>query len=61
MISIRWPTRSSPSTGAHEAADAGRAVNAWQREQMRRWRDGDLTASPLYWAALVTFAVDGAR
>lgn len=46
---------------AHETADAGCAVNAWQREQMRRWRDGDLTASPLYWAALVSFAVDGAR
>jgi hypothetical protein len=46
---------------AHETADAGCAVNTWQREQMRRWRDGDLTASPLYWAALVTFAVDGAR
>jgi len=47
---------------AHDAAeDAGCAVNRWQRAQMRRWRDGDLTASPLYWAALVTFAVDGAR
>ncbi len=46
---------------AHEGADAGCAVNEWQREQMRRWRDGDRTASPLYWAALVSFAVDGAR
>jgi hypothetical protein len=46
---------------AHEAADAGCAVNMWQREQMRQWRDGDLTASPLYWAALVSFAVDGVR
>jgi hypothetical protein len=46
---------------AHETADAGRAVNGWQRELMRRWCDGDLTASPLYWAALATFAVDGAR
>jgi CHAT domain len=46
---------------AHEEPDAGSAVNRWQREQMRRWRDGDVTASPLYWAALVTFAVDGAR
>jgi hypothetical protein len=46
---------------AHEAADAGCAVNQWQRAQMRRWRDGDITASPLYWGALVTFAVDGAR
>ena len=46
---------------AHEDVDAGSAVNRWQREQLRRWRDGDVTASPLYWAALVTFAVDGAR
>ena len=46
---------------AHEAEDAGRAVNSWQRERMRRWTDGDVTASPLYWAALATFAVDGAR
>ena len=46
---------------AHEAADAGCAVNRWQRGQMRRWRDGDITANPLYWGALVTFAVDGAR
>ncbi|CPR10976.1 CHAT domain protein [Mycobacterium bohemicum DSM 44277] len=46
---------------AHDEAEAGCAVNRWQREQMRRWRDGDPAASPLYWAALVTFAVDGAR
>ena len=46
---------------AHEDADAGRAVNRWQRQQMRRWREGDTDASPLYWAALGTFAVDGAR
>jgi hypothetical protein len=46
---------------AHEEPDAGSAVNRWQRDQMRRWRDGDASASPLYWAALVTFAVDGAR
>ncbi|OBF03043.1 CHAT domain-containing protein [Mycobacterium sp. ACS4054] len=47
---------------AHEAEpDAGCAVNRWQRAQMRRWRDGDATASPLYWGAVVTFAVDGAR
>ncbi|MFI5511544.1 CHAT domain-containing protein [Mycobacterium sp. NPDC051804] len=46
---------------AHETDDAGRAVNGWQRERMRRWCDGDVTASPLYWAALATFAVDGAR
>ena len=46
---------------AHEAQDAALAVNRWQRAQMRRWRDGDTTASPLYWAALATFTVDGAR
>jgi hypothetical protein len=46
---------------AHEDSDAGEAVNRWQREQMRRWRDGDVGASPLYWAALVNYAVDGAR
>jgi hypothetical protein len=45
----------------HDEPDAGSAVNSWQRQQMRRWRGGDLTASPLYWAAVVTFAVDGAR
>ncbi len=46
---------------AHESDAAGRAVNAWQRQRMRDWRDGDRSASPLYWAALVSFAVDGAR
>ncbi len=46
---------------AHQEHDAGRAVNRWQRTQMRRWRDGDTNASPLYWGALATFAVDGAR
>ncbi len=46
---------------AHSRPDAGCAVNRWQRAEMRRWRDGDGTANPLYWAALVTFAVDGAR
>ncbi len=47
---------------AHDAgSDAGCAVNRWQREQMRRWRDGEPSASPLYWGAVVTFAVDGAR
>ena len=46
----------------HDGADdAGCAVNRWQREQMRRWRDGVVSASPLYWGALATFAVDGAR
>lgn len=47
---------------AHDGdADAGCAVDRWQRDRMRRWRDGDLTASPLYWGAVVTFAVDGTR
>jgi hypothetical protein len=46
---------------AHTAQDPARSVDRWAREQMRRWRDGDLSASPLYWAALVTFAVDGTR
>lgn len=46
---------------AHEAEDAGHAVNAWQRSQLHRWHTGDVAASPVYWAALVTFAVDGAR
>lgn len=46
---------------AHESEDAIVALNQWQRDQMRRWRDGDTSASPLYWAALVTFSVDGAR
>jgi hypothetical protein len=46
---------------AHDEPSAGLAVNRWQRDQMRRWRSGDVSASPLYWAALVTFAVDGAR
>lgn len=46
---------------AHQAEDAGRAVNWWQRQQMTRWRTGDVTASPLWWAALATFAADGAR
>lgn len=41
--------------------DSGCAVNRWQRECLRRWRFSDSTASPLYWAALVTFAVDGAH
>ena len=46
---------------AHETVEAGYAVNHWQREQMRRWRAGVSTVGPLYWGALVTFAVDGAR
>jgi hypothetical protein len=46
---------------AHQCVDAGCAVNAWQRAQMRLWRDGVAGLSPVYWAALVTFSVDGAR
>lgn len=46
---------------AHEADDAVLSLNRWQRNQMRRWRDGETTASPLYWAAVVTFAVGDAR
>lgn len=46
---------------AHSSAAPGSAVNHWQRDCLRRWRDGDAAASPLYWAALVSFAVDGAR
>lgn len=46
---------------AHEAGDAVLTLNHWQRAQMRRWRGGDLTACPLYWAAVVTFAVGSAR
>ncbi len=46
---------------AHETDEAGRSVNRWQRDRMRQWRGGDVSASPLYWAALATFAVDGAR
>ena len=46
---------------AHEEPEAGCAVNRWQRDQLNRWRAGDLGASPLYWGALASFAVDGAR
>jgi hypothetical protein len=46
---------------AHQSTDAGCAVNRWQREQLRRWRAGDAAAHPVYWAALVTFTVDGVR
>ena len=46
---------------AHDEQDALVTLNRWQRNQMRRWRGGDLEANPLYWAALVTFAVGGAR
>ena len=47
--------------GAHGDDRAGHEVNEWQRECLRRWRSGDTAANPLYWAALATFAVDGAR
>jgi CHAT domain-containing protein len=46
---------------AHGDVEGGCAVNRWQRDRMRQWRSGDPSASPLYWAALVTFTVDGAR
>ncbi|CAM5273830.1 CHAT domain-containing protein [Mycolicibacterium aubagnense] len=46
---------------AHEATMPARAVNRWQRDCLRRWRTGDATLSPVYWAALMTFTVDGAR
>jgi hypothetical protein len=46
---------------AHQAAEAGCAVNAWQRAQLRRWREGEPAVSPIYWAALASFGVDGAR
>jgi hypothetical protein len=46
---------------AHRSEDAGCEVNRWQRDQMRRWRAGDDAANPVYWAALVTFTVDGVR
>nr|WP_237571499.1 CHAT domain-containing protein [Mycolicibacterium lacusdiani] len=46
---------------AHVDEHAGCALDQWQRERMRQWRSGDTTASPLYWAAVVSFAVDGAR
>ncbi|WP_207840280.1 CHAT domain-containing protein [Williamsia soli] len=42
---------------AHRADDAARSVGRWQRAQMRRWRDGDVGAHPIYWGALVTFVV----
>lgn len=45
---------------AHQAdtdAEAAFSVNRWQRAQLRRWRAGDTAAAPVYWAALVNFAV----
>jgi hypothetical protein len=46
---------------AHDDEEGGCAVNRWQRDRMRQWRSGDTSASPLYWGALATFAVDGAH
>ncbi|MDX1881540.1 CHAT domain-containing protein [Mycolicibacterium sp. 141076] len=46
---------------AHQATTPARAVNRWQRDCLQRWRTGDATLSPVYWAALMTFSVDGAR
>jgi hypothetical protein len=42
---------------AHESDDPVVALGRWQREQMRRWRSGDVTAHPLFWGSLVTFVV----
>lgn len=45
---------------AHQAGtdfEAACAVNRWQRAQLRRWRDGDEAAAPVYWAALVSFVI----
>jgi hypothetical protein len=46
---------------AHRRSEAGGAVNRWQRAQLRRWRAGQSDLSPVYWAALATFTVDGQR
>lgn len=46
---------------AHEATTPARAVNRWQRDCLQRWRTGDATLSPVYWAAMMTFTVDGVR
>ncbi len=46
---------------AHEATTPARAVNRWQRDCLRRWRTGDAALSPVYWAAMATFTVDGVR
>ncbi len=45
---------------AHQAGtdfEAACAVNRWQRAQLRRWRDGDDAAAPVFWAALVSFVI----
>ncbi|OKH83767.1 hypothetical protein EB75_07545 [Mycobacterium sp. ST-F2] len=46
---------------AHEATTPARAVNHWQRDCLRRWRTDDTPLSPVFWAALMTFTVDGER
>lgn len=45
---------------AHQADtdfESACAVNRWQRAQLRSWRNGDESAAPVYWAALVSFAI----
>lgn len=46
-------------TAHQEITDFGAAcaVNRWQRTELERWRAGDRLAAPVYWAALVSFAV----
>jgi hypothetical protein len=48
---------------AHQQEDAVLALGRWQRRQMRRWRSGDTTAHPVFWASVVTSVVsdDGSR
>lgn len=46
---------------AHEATTPARAVNRWQRDCLQRWRVEDAALSPVYWAAMMTFTVDGTR
>jgi hypothetical protein len=46
---------------AHRAADALGGLGGWQREMLARWRSGDPAANPVWWAALTTTSVDGAR
>ncbi|ETD33620.1 hypothetical protein W823_06855 [Williamsia sp. D3] len=46
---------------AHESDDPVVVLGRWQRAQMRRWRSGDVTAHPVFWASLVTFAVPDHR
>lgn len=46
---------------AHETTTPARAVNRWQRDCLQHWRTGDAALSPVYWAAMMSFTVDGAR